>query len=98
MKCLQEFLDPIENPRYLLVKHDVFMERVKQKDYFSIPSVLSANKSSINTFKFLWEKYIGKCDIIYTRNREGHKTLLKARKEAFSASNKKWSKMLSIWQ
>jgi len=98
MKCLQEFLDPIENPRYLLVKHDVFMERVKQKDYFSIPSVLSANKNCVNTFKFLWEKYIGRCDIIYTRNREGHQALLKARKEAFSASNKKWSKMLSIWQ
>ena len=98
IRCLQEFLDPIENPRYLLVKHDVFMERVRQKDYFSIPTVLSANKSSINTFKFLWEKYIGKCDIIYTRNREGHKTLLKARKEAFSASNKKWSKLLSMWQ
>lgn len=98
IQCLQEFLDPIENPRYILVKHDTFMERVKQKDYFSIPSVLSANKNSVNTFKFLWEKYIGRCDIIYTRNREGYQALLKARKEAFSASCKKWSKLLSIWQ
>ena len=98
MNCLQEFLDPIDNPRYLLVKHDVFQKFFKQKDYFAIPAVLSANKESVKTFQLLWERYIGKCDVVYTRNLEGRKVLLRARRDASSASKRESSKRLSKWQ
>mgnify|MGYP002622083555 CR=1 FL=1 len=98
IKSLQEFFDPIENPRYILVKKDKFAGIVSQIDYFSIPSVFCANKKSINVFKALWEKYIGNCEIVYTRNLEGRRLLLKARKEAFSSSKRKKSKRLSKWQ
>lgn len=98
MQCLQEFLDPIENPRYILVKYDVILKIFKPKDYFAIPTVLSRQKESVIVFKNLWERYIGKCDIVYTRNIEGRKTLLKARKEASSTSKREKSKRLSKWQ
>lgn len=98
MRCLQEFLDPIDNPRYLLVKRDLFRKFVKQKDYFAIPALLSANKESVHTFKMLWERYIGPCDVVYTRNLEGRKVLLRARRDASSASKRPFSKRLSKWQ
>ena len=98
IQALQEFLDPVENPRYLLVRHSIFMKKIKQTDYFSIPSVIATNKRYVDLFKQLWNKYIGPCEIVYTRNVEGRKVLLKARKHAFSASNKKRSKRLSKWQ
>lgn len=98
IQSLQEFLDPVENPRYLLIKHSTFLGRVKQSDYFSLPATLSANKKSVEIFKMLWEKYIGECEIVYTRNVEGRKLLLKARKDASSAIKRKRSKRLSKWQ
>jgi len=98
IQSLQEFLDPVENPRYLLVRTSTFLKKIKQKDYFSIPSAVSPNRSSVELFKKLWNKYIGGGEIVYTRNPEGRKVLLKARRDAFSASQKKASKRLSKWQ
>ena len=98
IQALQELLDPVENPRYLLIKHSKFLGRVKQTDYFAVPAVLSTNKKSVEIFQKLWEKYIGECEIVYTRNLEGRKVLLKARKNASSAMKRKRSKRLSKWQ
>lgn len=97
IQCLQEFLDPVENPRYLLVRHERFRNLVNQTDYFAIPSVISPNKKSVEIFKKLWRTYIGKCDIVYTRSAEGRKILLKARKYAFSAIKRDVSKRVSKW-
>lgn len=98
IKSLQEFLDPVENPRYILIKHEKFMNYIKQTDYFSVPAIISPNKDSVDIFKSLWEKYIGECEVVYTRNIEGRRVLLKARKDAFSASKRTKSKKLSKWQ
>ena len=98
IQALQELLDPVENPRYLLVKHGSFWGKVRQTDYFAIPSILSAKRKSVEMFKQLWEKYIGKCEVVYTRNLEGRKLLLKARREASSAWKREKSKRLSKWQ
>ena len=98
IKCMQEFLNPIENPRYLFVKYDKFIGVMNQADYFSIPAVLSAKKEDVNIFKSLWKKYIGECEIIYTRNIQGRITLLNARKNAFSSMNRPKSRRLSKWQ
>ena len=98
IQALQEFLDPVENPRYLLVRKSTFLKKIKQTDYFSIPSVVATNRRYVDMFKKLWNRYIGNCDIIYTRSPEGRKVLLKARKHAFSALNKKKAKRLSKWQ
>ncbi|MCR4880795.1 MAG: DEAD/DEAH box helicase family protein [bacterium] len=84
VSCLLEFLNPIENPRYLFVRKDRLFNAVGTTDYHSIPAVISVNKSNIVIFQKLWQKYIGKCDVIYTRNAQGRRTLLKARKNSFS--------------
>ncbi|MBQ8668567.1 DEAD/DEAH box helicase family protein [bacterium] len=98
IKCLQEFLNPIENPRYVLVKPDIFLRFIKQKDYFSLPSIVSQRKEDVLIFERLWRKYIGDVEIFYTRNIDGRKRLLKARKDSYSANMRKKSKKLSKWQ
>lgn len=98
IQALQELLDPVENPRYLLVKRDTFWRKIRQTDYFAIPSIFSTKKKSVEMFKQLWEKYIGRCEVVYTRNLEGRKLLLKARGEASSAIKRKRSERLSKWQ
>lgn len=98
IKCLQEFLDPIDNPRYILIKKNSVLGAFGQVDYFALPAIFSARKKDVEIFEQLWKKYIGNCEIVYTRNLEGRKLLLKARKNAFSASKREKSKRLSKWQ
>ena len=99
IKCIQEFLNPIENPRYLLIRTNRFGKVINQTDYFSIPAILSNNKKCVDIFAKLWEKYIGgSYKIVYTRNLEGRMTLLQARKNSFSATKRPKSKRLSKWQ
>ena len=84
IKSLSEVLDPIENPRYLFIRKGV-LGILKTTDYHAVPAVIGQKKEYTDTFKFLWEKYIGPCEVIYTRSKEGRQFLLKARKRAFSS-------------
>jgi hypothetical protein len=96
--ALQEFLDPIDNPRYLLIRRGSSFGRFRQTDYFAVPAVMSQNRKDADRFLALWQKYIGDGEVIYTRNVEGRRLLLKARKDAFSALKRPRSKRVSIWQ
>lgn len=97
IKCLQEFLNPIENPRYILIsrKRNFIISQV---DYFSLPSAFSSRKKDVEIFETFWKKFIGKCEIIYARNYDGRRILLKARQNAFSGMKREKSKRLSKWQ
>lgn len=97
IKALREFLDPIENPRYIFVRKNLLFDIFAQTDYHAIPTVIAQNKKYTDIFKELWKKYIGDCDIVYTRSIEGRQLLLKARKSAFSNLVRPKSKRISKW-
>jgi membrane-bound lytic murein transglycosylase MltF len=84
ISCLIEFLNPIENPRYIFIRKDKLFNSIDTTDYHSVPAVISVNKNSILIFQKLWQKYIGNCDVIYTRSALGRKELLKARRCSYS--------------
>ena len=67
VNAVREILDPIENPRYILVRRQTW-KNLRQTDY---------------------RKYVGDCDIVYTRNIEGRKLLLKAKGASYSSSFKR---------
>lgn len=98
IQSLQELLDPVDNPRYILIRHIRWLGEVNQTDYFSVPSILSSKRQDVEYFKGLWEKHIGECEVVYTRNVEGRKILLKARKDASSAMHRPPSKRMSKWK
>lgn len=83
INSITEILNPIENPRYLLVRNNplLFWEAT---DFHAVPNIIGQKKENVEVFAKLWNKYIGKCGIIYTRNSNGRKALLNARKQAFS--------------
>ena len=84
MKSIREVLDPIQNPRYLLVRKEL-LGLLSTKDFFSVPTVISQKKEYANVFCQLWDRYIGNCELIFTRTPEGRKKLLYARSHAFSS-------------
>ena len=92
IQSLSEFLNPIENPRYLLIRKNPILRFLKQIDYYAIPSIIGLNKKNVLIFKEIWKRRIGYCNIVYTRTETGREVLLKARMKAYSNIQKQTKK------
>jgi hypothetical protein len=94
LECMQEMLDPIENPRYILARKSWLGFR---KDYHAVPSIISANRKSAQIFADIWKRHVSKMKLVYTRNPQGRRTLLSARLNSISGGLQKRSERVSCW-
>lgn len=97
INALQEIIEPIKNPRYLIVKTNWFRRRFKIQNYYSVPELLGVKKQRCDVFLKHWKHHVGTCKVFYTRHFEGRKILLKARLFHLSNSFKKTTKKAVIW-
>ncbi len=81
--CLEEILNPIDNPRYLLERRGV-IGKFKTKDYITVPKTFGKNKDSATFFAKKFKRYVSDNRLIYTRDVEGRKLLLEARMNSLS--------------
>ncbi|WP_430410761.1 DEAD/DEAH box helicase family protein [Kordia sp.] len=98
VKAMQEVLNPIENPRYILEKTSIFGSKSDWQNYFSVPAICSSNKKDALVFLDNWNRYIGDAKLHFTRTLVGRKLLIKAR--LFHVTNvlKKATKKEVIWK
>lgn len=96
MGALQEFIAPIENPRYLINRRAGSL--LKRKDVHAIPHEIARKKEYAQFFHAECEKRLGDCELIYTRTIEGRKNLLRARMNALSAAFVKKADRISGWR
>lgn len=86
--AIKELLSPIDNPKYLIVKKPM----IKAYDYkisFACPSIIGQKKEYVELFSEELKRNLGKMNIIYTRNEDGRKMILKCRKKSFITFNEK---------
>ncbi len=95
--ALQEIFDPIDNPRYLLIRK-TFLGRWLRKDYHAVPQIIGNKKEYVEYFARMWSRYVGSMSLVYTRIPEGRKILLKARSHSVSAAFQKRSEKRSCWK
>ena len=98
LRALQEVLDPIENPRYLLMRKTSLKTFMTRKDYHAVPSVIGQRKAHAELFAQMWKNYVGEMELIFTRNREGRMILLKARNHSLSSAFRPKSDRVTKWQ
>ncbi len=98
LQALQELLNPIENPRYLLVRKSMWWNRFTRKDYHAVPTIIGAKKEYAEYFAEMWAKHVGRMNLIYTRNREGRIELIRARNKSLSATFRPRSERLTRWK
>ena len=96
MKALKEFIDPIENPRYLLVRQAGKV--IKRKDVHAVPQELGRKKEHAEFLQTEWKKRVGKAELIYTRTFDGRKELLSARLTALSGAFVEKADRISGWR
>jgi superfamily II DNA or RNA helicase len=98
INALQEIIAPIDNPRYVIIRKNMFMLFVKQKDYHSVPEILGRNKNLAVYFKNQWERFVGSCDLIFTRTLDGRKLLLRSRVKSLAAQFEERVEHVNKWK
>lgn len=97
INSLQEIIEPIKNPRYLIIKTNWLRKNLEIQNYYSVPQVFGDKKERCKVFLAHWEKNISSSTIVYTRNVEGRKILIRARILHLSNAFEKTTKKAVIW-
>ncbi len=98
INALKEVIIPIDNPRYVIIRKNRFMVFIKQKDFHSVPEILSRNKYLAEYFKNQWERLVGSCDLIFTRTLYGRKLLLRSRVKSLAAQFGDKAEHINKWK
>lgn len=98
INMLHEIVGLIDNPRYVIVRRNMFLFFVKQKDYHAVPELIGRTKASANYFMEQWQKNVGYCDLVFTRGLEGHQLLLASRMNSLSAQFDDSTERVSKWR
>ncbi len=99
VRCMEEVLDPVENPRYLLFHPHRSWRRARRGDgdYHAVPSALGRRREAEILARH-WRRLIGRCELVYTRRAEGRVQLLKARARAWVNLGRKMVSRQSVWR
>jgi hypothetical protein len=85
INALQEVVGLVGNPRYIIIRKSRSLLFTQQRDYHAVPEILGRRKEFAEYFEDRWIHLVGKCELVFTRNIEGRKMLLRSRLEALSS-------------
>ncbi len=85
IEALQEIISAPNNPRYVIVRKNIFLNLVLQEDYHAVSEDLGRRKERAHFFQKQWNRFVGQSDLIYTRTIEGRKLLLKSRMHSLAS-------------
>ena len=97
LSALKEIMDPVENPKYLLVRKSNIL-KFSREDYHAVPAIIGRKKEFAKYFAKMWGMYVGETQLIYTRTREVRKLLLKARGSSLSSAFQKRAERRVCWK
>ncbi len=98
IQSIQEIVDPIENPRYLIIRKSRLFGIINQKDFHAVPEVLGRKKEMALSLQKHWKARVGSCKIIFTRNAEGRKLILRSRINSLSSEFQETSERVNVWK
>jgi superfamily II DNA or RNA helicase len=98
INALQEIIGPINNPRYVIIRKSRSRILKQKQDYHSVPEVLGRNKNLAIYFTNQWEKFVGSCDLVFTRTIEGRKLLLKSRVKSLASQFENKVEHVNKWR
>jgi hypothetical protein len=97
LNSLREVLDPVENPRYVLIRKTRLL-RMRREDAHPVPEILGKKKEHAENLEWAWKKHVGPAELIFTRTVEGRKLLLRARGRSLAAKFLPRSERRSCWK
>jgi superfamily II DNA or RNA helicase len=98
VNSLKEIINPIDNPRYVIIRKNMFMMFLQQKDYHSVPEILGKNKKLAEFFANQWQRLVGNCELVFTRTINGRKALLTSRVKSLSSQFEEKAEHVNKWR
>jgi superfamily II DNA or RNA helicase len=102
LRALQELLDPIHDPRYLLIRGSGFagipFGRLLKRDYHAVPERIGRRKEFAEHLTRDWAHRVGPVELVYTRTAEGRRILLHARTHSLAGKLREPSERLTAWK
>ncbi|MDO6440482.1 helicase-related protein [Cyclobacterium sp. 1_MG-2023] len=98
IKSLLEIIGTVDNPRYVVVRKSFFLNVLSQKDYHSVPDILGRKKQFAEYFERQWIRFVGACELVYTRTIEGRKLLLKSRIHSLASEFEDKTERINKWR
>jgi len=71
---------------------------VNQCDFHSVPELIAQNKKTAEYFEKQWSRFVGTCELVYTRTIEGRKILLKSRVNSLSSEFEDKTERINKWK
>lgn len=96
--ALGDLLATIESPRYLIIKRNLFRKALDIENFYPVPELFGDKKKKALVFQKHWNAFVGNSKLVYTRQNEGRKLLLKARLHHVSSSFLKTTRAVTIWK
>lgn len=98
IKSLQEVIGTVDNPRYVIIRKSFFLNVFSQKDYHSVPDLIGRKKQFAEYFERQWSRFVGACELVYTRTLEGRKLLLKSRIHSLASEFEDQTERINKWR
>lgn len=98
LKTLTEILEPVKSPRYIIVNTNFFKKGFNIENFYPVPEVFGKNKEDAIRFQENWTRYMEKNKLIFTRQPEGRRLLLKARLLHHTSAEKNDLNSQTVWK
>lgn len=97
---VNEILMPLDNPRYVIIRKNWMKSKIGIYNVHAVPSIFDSNKKTAEVFYKNWKRSVGKSELIFSRNIEGRKLLLKAKMQNLNyvSSKENTSKTEILWK
>ena len=86
-RAMAEFLSPIDNPRYLLIRRNV-LGKPSYRFSFACPSVIGKKKEYAEVLAKKLKK-VGRFELVFTRREDGRRLILTCRKKSYINVNQR---------
>lgn len=84
--AIAEFFNPIDNPRYIVVKKGT-LAKYSYKYSYACPTIIGKNKENAELFKNHLSKLMDNYCLVYTKNKKGEAILAKCKEKSYITLN-----------
>ena len=81
---IQEIVDPVADPRYIIIRKSKALNFIRQWDFHAVPQVLGKHAALAKDFSIFWREHVGDCDLVFTKSIEGRKIMIRAKVHALA--------------
>jgi superfamily II DNA or RNA helicase len=97
---LQEIINPIHEPRFIIERKSKSLHLFNQKDYHAVPEIIGKRVALANDFLIFWKEEVGDAELYNTKSLIGRQVLIRAKFDSLSNhfNQENQVEYLNVWK